>query len=171
MTDFHGEHVPPDLHEVAERLRRDRPQLSALELDQVKLRARSQAARRAPGFLSRQKGFLMKSRLALTSVLVIGLLMSFTGAGLAVSGVASSGSSAGAQYNAPAGGQKGQVLATQQQPTPPAPTQVQAVRQVSAPSSGSLPFTGYLAIPLLVVGVAMLGTGLVIRRKSRGSEA
>jgi hypothetical protein len=32
-------------------------------------------------------------------------------------------------------------------------------------SPDSLPFTGLLAIPILLVGVAMLGTGLLLRRR------
>ncbi|HEX8855957.1 MAG TPA: hypothetical protein VF752_10185 [Thermoleophilaceae bacterium] len=180
MTSRNEEHVPADLLHVAERLRKDRPQPTALELDQIKLRARSQAARRAPSLFSRQKGFLMKSRLALTSVLVIGLLMSMTGAGLAVSGIASSGSAGVAQYGAPApttpttptGGGGGEVLGNQE--TSPTSTSsptteagaVSPARQVSAEQAGGLPFTGYLAIPLLIVGIAMLATGLIVRRRT-----
>jgi hypothetical protein len=33
--------------------------------------------------------------------------------------------------------------------------------------SGSLPFTGFVAIPLLVGGVALAGTGAVLRRRTR----
>jgi len=29
-----------------------------------------------------------------------------------------------------------------------------------------LPFTGYLAIPVLLIGVAALGTGLALRRRA-----
>lgn len=36
----------------------------------------------------------------------------------------------------------------------------------SKASSESLPFTGYLAIPVLLIGVAMLGTGFVLRRRA-----
>lgn len=32
--------------------------------------------------------------------------------------------------------------------------------------AGSLPFSGYLAIPVLLIGVAMLGTGFVLRRRA-----
>jgi hypothetical protein len=174
MTSRNEEHVPADLLHVAERLRKDRPQPTALELDQIKLRARSQAARRAPSLFSRQKGFLMKSRLALTSVLVIGLLMSMTGAGLAVSGIASSGSAGVAQYKTtpPSGG--GEVLGNQET-SPTAPTSqaegVSPTRQVSAEQAGQLPFTGYLAIPLLIVGIAMLATGLTVRRRAARDQS
>jgi hypothetical protein len=38
-------------------------------------------------------------------------------------------------------------------------------------SSGTLPFTGFELGIALVAGVALVGTGLVLRRASRGSEA
>ncbi|MFL5825482.1 MAG: hypothetical protein ACJ76V_03050 [Thermoleophilaceae bacterium] len=175
MTHRNEEHVPADLLHVAERLRKDRPQPTALELDQIKLRARSQAARRAPSLFSRQKGFLMKSRLALTSVLVIGLLMSMTGAGLAVSGIASSGSAGVAQYPTSKPTTGGEVLGNQESGNSTQPTTtnegVQATRQVASESTGSLPFTGYLAIPLLIVGIAMLATGLTVRRRAARDQS
>jgi cobalamin biosynthesis Mg chelatase CobN len=37
---------------------------------------------------------------------------------------------------------------------------------VAGSKAASLPFTGYLAIPVLLIGVAMLGTGLVLRRRA-----
>jgi hypothetical protein len=38
----------------------------------------------------------------------------------------------------------------------------------SSSSGSSLPFTGFLAIPILLVGVALLGAGLVARRRTTG---
>jgi hypothetical protein len=35
--------------------------------------------------------------------------------------------------------------------------------------SDALPFTGFAAIPILLIGVAMLGAGLVVRRRSHGA--
>lgn len=46
--------------------------------------------------------------------------------------------------------------------------QVQAARQVA---SNELPFTGYLAIPILLLGIAMLGGGLVLRRSRHRLDA
>jgi hypothetical protein len=43
----------------------------------------------------------------------------------------------------------------------------QAPRQVAASTAKSLPFTGYLAIPMLLGGLALLASGLVLRRRAR----
>ena len=99
-----------DLNDVARLLRDNRPEASALELDAVKRQVRSRAARPS------QKGSTsMKSRIAMTAMLVSGLLMSGTGAGLAVSGLGQSENASSAQYN----------VATPT-PTPPPTTPVPA---------------------------------------------
>lgn len=98
----------------------------------------------------------MKSRMAIALVLAVGMLTSMTGAGLAVSGGSGSGSAAEAQY--PPNDPKASVHASQPKAT------VSAVAQ--AKTGGKLPFTGFAAIPILLVGVALLGTGFVLRRRT-----
>ena len=46
---------------------------------------------------------------------------------------------------------------------------MQESRQVSAGADGGdeLPFTGFLAIPVLIGGVALLSGGLVLRHRTR----
>jgi hypothetical protein len=39
-----------------------------------------------------------------------------------------------------------------------------------AHADGGLPFTGYVAIPLLLVGAGLLVTGVMIRRRISGSQ-
>lgn len=73
--------------------------------------------------------------------------MSTGGIALAVSGSSSSGSAASGEYAPPSG--------------PPAGPPEQVVTTVQAPSS--LPFTGYAAITLIVIGVGLATTGLVVR--------
>jgi hypothetical protein len=46
----------------------------------------------------------------------------------------------------------------------------QVPRQVAASSANELPFTGYAALPLLFVGLALLASGLVLRRTSRRDD-
>lgn len=137
----------------------------------------------------------MKSRITMTALLVCGMLMSGTGATLAVSGNSGSGSAAEAQYPPPTvvttpgttpplgsvdqGDEQG---AEEEGTTPPAnqpdegtgPDEdvAQVPRQVvlgTETGSDALPFTGFAAIPILLIGVAMLGAGLVVRRRSHGA--
>ncbi len=82
-----------DLQRVADRLRAGRPQLTALELDEISQRVRARsAARRRP------RSAFMKSRLTILAMLVAGMLLCTTGAGLAVSGLSSKGNAASAAY-------------------------------------------------------------------------
>lgn len=116
----------------------------------------------------------MKSRLVVTMLLALGLLMSGTGATLAVSGLSDSGSAGSAQYN---NDRPGDVLAEEEAGAPaaniaPAPAaEVQPTRQVSSNDSGTLPFTGFLAIPVLLGGVGLLGAGAVLRRRNKDDHA
>lgn len=127
----------------------------------------------------------MKSRLAITSMLVLGILMSTTGAGLAVTGATVSQNSG----QEASGGQEGRTLGQQgggddtvvggaEDDTPSGDNQAlggdtgsggdaDPEAQVAATGDeGTLPFTGFLAIPLLIGGVALLGSGLMLRRRS-----
>ena len=83
MSQFNENHVPgDDLQHVADRLREERPQATAMELDQIKLRAMART-NRAPA--SNRKGQFMKSRLV-SLMLVTGVLAGGAGA-MAVTGV------------------------------------------------------------------------------------
>jgi hypothetical protein len=156
------------------RLRRDRTTATSLELDELKLRAMRQAAGRRG-----TRGNLMKSRLALLLVLVAGLMMSTTGATLALSGSSGSGSAGQSQYQRTPPDSNGQTLAGTEegdQGAPPAgragggeqPAAAQEAAQVAATTDdGVLPFTGLLAIPLLIGGVALMGTGTFLHRRAR----
>jgi hypothetical protein len=78
-----GRRLPQDLEEAAERLRACRPDPSPLELDQIKLRAMSQAERRPstrPG-----RGLFMRSKLV-SLLLALGLVVSGGTAGVIAGG-------------------------------------------------------------------------------------
>lgn len=95
------------------------------------------------------------------------------------------GGQAGGQAGAPAGGN---VLGVSQG-SPPAeaggggegavagesaesgPGAAQPARQTQALEADRLPFTGYAAIPLLLMGIALLASGLVLRRRGHGAPA
>jgi hypothetical protein len=156
------ERIPAELADVAQRLRDERPEASALELDRIKLRAQASARRHA-----RRREPFMRSRLAITSMLVVGVLMSGAGAGLAVSGVSGSGSSGDAQYPTETTDTQ-TVLPTTESNPPPDTTEAnpaQETRQVSSDDSDQLPFTGYAAIPVLLIGLSLLSVGVVMRRR------
>jgi len=126
----------------------------------------------------------MISRMAFILVLAAGMLMSLSGTALAVTGIAGSGSAGVAQYSdaggrgggtpdpsgdeggvAPGSADQGEVLGS-----PDAGGNAHKASQVTVAQGGGgtgtrLPFTGFLAIPLLAAGVGLLLTGRILRRR------
>jgi type VI protein secretion system component VasF len=160
-----------DLQHVADRLRAGRPQLTALELDEISQRVHARAAARR-----RPRSAFMKSRLTILAMLVAGMLLSTTGAGLAVSGLSSSGNASSAAY--PDERPQGDVLGEEETGGGEAPAQeaqpaeaAQPARQVEAGAGDELPFTGFAALPVLLGGVVLLGGGLVLRARTRGDQS
>jgi hypothetical protein len=160
--------LSPDLIEIEDLLRAQRPELTPIEADRAMTRIRARVlARRNP-----RKGAFMRTRLAITAVLVVGLMTSGTGVGMAVSGIAGGDSAGSAQYpeqttpngDVPGGGES--LGGNDEQ------AGVEATQQVSANAGGnSLPFTGLAAIPVIAVGAGLLGVGAVLRRGARRGEA
>src|SRR5919201_1616384 len=93
----HDDHLhDPELGPVINRLQSERPTASALQLDLIKQRVRDRVARSARR--SRRTEF-MRSRIAILGMLVLGMVLSTGGAGLAVSGFESQNQNAAeAQY-------------------------------------------------------------------------
>ena len=94
----------------------------------------------------------MKSRLTILAMLVAGMLLCTTGAGLAVSGLSSKGNAASAAY--PNEQPQGDVLGEEEsggggggQPAAVPAAEAQPARQVEAGAGDELPFTGYAALP------------------------
>jgi hypothetical protein len=166
--------LQPDLQSVIDMLHANRPEATALELDAVKQQIRARVAN--PARRRTRGNQLMKSRLVILTMLVLGMLLSTTGAGLAVSGLSGKNASI-AQYTTatPTGG--GGVLGDQDTGSGTAPevngggtapaANTQPARQVEAGANNSqLPFTGFAAIPVLLGGIALLSAGLVLRRRT-----
>jgi hypothetical protein len=107
----------------------------------------------------------MKPRIAVAFILAMGLLTSGTGATLAV--ISESGSAAQVQYPElkPKESVAPKVLGKD-----PAPAPVQEEQQVASSGGSELPFTGFLAIPLLVVGVGFLVAGGAIRSRTGNDD-
>ena len=186
----HDDHLGDDVQPVMDLLNAHRPEATALELDAVKRRVLARAANRSHN--PRSKGF-MRSRAAILSTLVLGFLLSSTGAGLAVSGFAGNDQASVAAYPpapsaqsqpAPADTPKTNVAPEdqsvldetesspeEQAAVAPSEDEVQPSRQVTAGVTASpdneLPFTGFAAIPVLLLGLALLSGGMVMRRSSR----
>jgi hypothetical protein len=199
-----GNRESGDFRAIEQRLREERPALTALELDAVKLRTMSSSARKSPGIIVRKKGTFMKSRLALVLVLALGVFVSGTGATLAISGTSGSGSAGSAQYpqtcheeeqtgakvkgscepsktcheeetagERSAGSCGGETCHGEEASGKRAQgsCDTQGTRQASSGGGGgSLPFTGFLAIPVLIVGVGLLGAGVAMRLRMRSSD-
>src|SRR5215217_4815825 len=85
-----------DLQTVIDQLRAHRPEATALELDAIKQRVRTRAGE--PARRRTRRAELMKSRLVILTMLVLGMLLSTAGAGLAVSGLAGNKSASTAAY-------------------------------------------------------------------------
>jgi hypothetical protein len=173
MDYSNGERDPAELTPVEERLRAQRVTATPIELDALKLRAMRQAAPAAPRF---RKGVLMKSRLALTLMIVLGLMMSTTGAGLAISGSSDQGSAAQGQYggeedNGPEDNLAGTVQGGGQGGSDTADSQPTEQVAVATDDGGSLPFTGFVTIPLIIGGVALLSGGALLRWRARDQRA
>lgn len=117
----------------------------------------------------------MKSRLTILAMLVAGMLLCTTGAGLAVSGLSSKGNAASAAY--PNEQPQGDVLGEEEsgggggQPAAVPAAEAQPARQVEAGAGDQLPFTGYAALPVLLGGAVLLGGGLVLRARTRGDQS
>lgn len=186
MNAFGEQDLPPELEDVASRLRQERSTLTPLELDHLQLRIRARTATQSRPTMTRRSP--VKSRFLVTLMLAFGVVFSTTGAGLAVSGLADSGSASEAQYpevgDSDVLGEVGEVeestpSATPATPATPAPAQAepqaaaapqaaQAPRQLAATGDGDqLPFTGMSAIPVLLLGVALLGSGFLLRRRTK----
>ena len=181
----HDDHFrDAELGPVIDLLESERPTATALELDAIKQRVRGRVGRS-------RRTESMRSRIAILATLALGMVLSTGGAGLAVSGFTNpSGNAAETQYGtatptpeATEGGGSNDVLgeeesggpAPEENSGPPTGGQEdenesQPARQVEAGAQASgdeqLPFTGFAAIPVLLGGVALLATGLVLRRRT-----
>jgi hypothetical protein len=176
----HDDHLhDAEFGPVIARLQAERPTASDLELGLIRQRVRDRVA---PSARRSRRTEFMRSRLAIIAMLVFGMVLSTGGGALAVSGFTSQQDNAAqGQYGGGnVGGQDegGDVLGEDESGNPdennggPAGEEEasQPARQVEAGAQGSggeeLPFTGFAAIPILLGGVALLTSGLVLRKRA-----
>src|SRR3954452_8134801 len=91
-----------DLQPVIDQLRANRPEATALELDALKQQVRARVA--APARRRTRSKQLMKSRLVILTMLVLGMLLSTNGTRLAVSGLSGDNASIAQYAKPPTGG-------------------------------------------------------------------
>jgi hypothetical protein len=136
-------------------LREMHPSIEPIALDRVKRRVRVRAGRS-----SVWRNFV-RSRLAVVVAIATGALLSTGATALGISGLASSGDASISQYTqGPTGSSGGSGTSAPSSAVAPA----DQVAQIGSSSSGSLPFTGFAVIPLLLIGVVCLVAGLLGRR-------
>ena len=91
MTNHDPDRLPDDLREIDARLQAHKPEVSALELDQLKLRTATHAFKSPTSRYGRQ--YLMRSKLV-TMLLVLGLAASGGAAGVIATHDSGNGKSA-----------------------------------------------------------------------------
>ena len=91
MSDRHDSQLPDDLREIDERLRAERPEVSGLDLDRIKLRAMAGASSSQP------RGARVKSR-TLAAVLTIALMAGGTGGVIATTTHGNGGNASNSVY-------------------------------------------------------------------------
>jgi len=194
MADRNDQSLPPELLRVEERLRADIEGPSSLELDRMKLRA-SARARRTQTHPLLSKGNLMRTRLLLAALLTLGLLFTVTGAmalaqttGGAAGGQYGGGGDDGGGAGAGGGGDDGDGGGGFEDGVGDGTGDgtggfgdgtgggtgdggggdgLSAGDQSAADDGIGLANTGLLAIPLLLVGVVMLGAGAFVGVRTR----
>ncbi len=206
------QNIPEDLRGIDAALRDSRPELSADRMASVAARARSRARASVLPHVNYKESFL-RSRIAITFMLVLGFGFSSAGVGMAVQGVSSQDTSAAdAQYDRsnppalvpaedrnevldqveagenptgdrgenptgdrgenPTGNRGGNEVAGQDDQRAGnggqvAGDQAQEARQLGVENgSEELPFTGFAAIPVLLMGFALLTAGFMLRRRA-----
>jgi len=92
MSDRHESQLPDDLREIGERLRAERPEVSALDLDRIKLRAMADASSSHT-----RGGTRLRSR-TLAAILTIALMAGGTGGVIATTSNGNGGSASNSVY-------------------------------------------------------------------------
>jgi hypothetical protein len=162
MKQFRKNDLPSELADVARRLEGSRPTLDEGSADAMV----SRIVRR-----NVQERTTLRTRIAIVAMLVLGFAFSGSAVGLAISGSTSSQTAAQSQYGPPGGsgvlGENGSGGNGSGTTSGTQPAQQQTVESGAANNTSSLPFTGFAAIPVLIIGMALLGGGFVLRHRTK----
>lgn len=230
-------HDDERLRELEQRLRDERPRMTNLELDDLRRRI----DRRGASQPTNSKGSFMRSRLAITAMIVAGAFFTSSGAGLALSGVADDSAGKKQYPDVTTTTKKDETTTTTKTETTPKTTTttktettttttpettttvpetttttpsttttvpsttttteeesavlgdtdesgppetskpkesasgeqvkseaaVEAAQQTGTLNEDKLPFTGFVVLPMLLFGIALLAGGLLLRRSER----
>jgi len=180
MAGRNDQSLPPELLKVEERLRADIEGPSSLELDRTKLRARA-GARRTRTHPLLTKGNFMRTRLLVAALLTLGLLFTFSGA-IALAEDTHDDNAAAQQYGPDddddddGGGGGGGTGGFDDGvgdggggfgDGDGGDGGLSAGDQSGADDGIGLANTGFLAIPLLLLGVGMFGAGAFVGVRTR----
>jgi hypothetical protein len=182
--------TPGDTDGIGDRLRAERPHLDA----EGETRVREAVAGRFPDRPRTSR----RPMLGVAALLAAGLVLTGGGAAAAISGLAADTTAVNAQYSTPV--QPGPVVTGQSVPNPAVggagavdttptktstsptigslgesddqPPSAQAPNQVvaAADSGDTLPFTGFAAIPIIVIGGMLIAAGALLRRRTRPTD-
>jgi hypothetical protein len=174
-----------DFEPIEDMLRRNREEPSAEERRRIEQRVTGEGRQEPAG--ARRPRRRVAPRLAFTAAAATGALMLGGGATFAMTGFDDPLSAAGAQYPTVGTQTVGGIETPPEEEDPttgqgeddpvstgggePAPAAAQAQEQTELAATGELPFTGLMAIPLLVVGLVLLVGGMVLRGRTSGTES
>jgi hypothetical protein len=167
--------LTPSLAATAELFRRERPVLTLDEIGRIDRRLHARPPRRR------------RSSLAVAFCAALGLVFSTAGTGLAISGFATPDKAVHAQYPSRAAGTGqpsgssgggGRAPAHAKRSGPTTLRDAARARRSADDRTGVFraatrtggPFTGYGAIPILVVGLAFFVTGAIVNRRPHGRQ-
>jgi len=182
MTDRSEPSGNTDFQPIEQRLRDERPRPTGEELERARHIALSSSRgrrQRAPRLLGFRPGL---ARTAMVSLISGAIMVAGSSVTLAVSGISGDGSAGTAQYRTPAGstvpgGGDQEVLGEQdpggldpgEEAGDNAANAADPERQVASAGDDSLPFTGLVMVPLLVLGSVLLVSGFVLRRRAQAA--
>jgi hypothetical protein len=144
-----GPDGPADVRDIEVILRRARPPLGQGKAEELV----SEVIRRQGGLASPSPAPRWRSRAAVSALLLIGLALSGSSAGLALSGLSGTDTSLSLNHGVKDQRQDAGAMKESHQ------------SGVVGEDRGKLPFAGWAALPPMAAGLALLASGIILRRR------